>query len=206
VSQHRWEQSVEPDEAVPLLWKAKAALQAAFRSDQLFSREYPLNVSYAFERINSDLSRLLRPKRTESAPQSRLSLAPKKLAELLPENLIEAMWEDQHNGIYRDALRQAASANSNNMKRGWKAFQGIVHAMEAAYLVRYWGIENLQTPRVNILHKGLNQIALQVGLRGLTATGFAEMLDDLCPCGLTDHRGAVRQMWRRSRSLRLSET
>jgi hypothetical protein len=69
------------------------------------------------------------------------------------------------------------------------------------YLVDYMGLEILQHPKVNILHKGLNEVAKTAGLGDQTERGFAEFLDDLCPCGLKKHREAVRKM--SSRSIRM---
>jgi hypothetical protein len=60
--------------------------------------------------------------------------------------------------------------------------------------IEYWGWEILRRPKVNILHRGLGEIAKAAGLGEQTNKGFAEFLDDLCPCGLQRHDEAVRKL------------
>jgi hypothetical protein len=203
VSRPRWEHLVEPTEVVPLLWKAQRDLRFAWRFDQTLAPDYPFNVSYALQETMDDLFEQFHIGRKKFRYPPTL-IAPNNLNELVPDSLVASKWEEQHCGTYRRALKQAAEAGPRNRRQSLKAFQAILRALEAAYMVRYWGIEQLQKPRVNIVHRGLNQIAKDVGLRGLTAKGFAEFLDDLCPCGLRDHAGAVRKLWARSPNSRLS--
>jgi len=131
-------------------------------------------------------------------------MVPTTFAELVPEKFVKAIWEDQHSGRYSDALKRAALIDFNKHQEGWKVFQTIVRAIEAAYLVNVVGIELLPKPKVNILHRGLSLIGARAGLKGQTITGFAEFLDSLCPCGLLDHREAVRKLWSRSSNTRRS--
>ncbi len=74
--------------------------------------------------------------------------------------------------------------------------------MEITYLVRFFGVELMPKPKVNILHRGLDQIAKAAGLEGQTEEGFAEFLDDLCPCGITRHKEAIRKLSSRSSQIR----
>ena len=122
---------------------------------------------------------------------------PRSLAELVPEKLVKTIWEEHHSGTFRDAIRRAAGVHRDEQK-SWKAFQGIIRAMEVAYLVSYIGDELLPKPKVSILHRGLDRIAKAGGLEGQTEEGFAEFLDDLCPCGIRRHKEAVRKLWSRS--------
>jgi hypothetical protein len=198
-----WEEFVEPKEAVPLLWEAKNLLKTTWGYDRVVSPDYPLNVSYAFERINAALLELGLPGR-ETDPSFRPKLkSPKNLNQLVPESRVASLWEEQHSSSYREALKQAADVDLRDTTKSWKAFRGILVALETAYKARYWGIESLPQPKVNIAHTGLNQIARIVGLQGLTVEGFAGFLDDLCPCGLENHLGSVRKQWGRSRSKKL---
>jgi hypothetical protein len=202
VNQHRWEKMVEPEEAVTLLWVAKKRLKAAWKWDQQDPMRYPINTSYALSEVRASLSMRVRSHRVKMLG---LPKKPRKLADLAPEKLIKTIWEDQNRGTYQDALRRAALVEFKKHKESWKVFQGIVRAMETAYLVNYLGYEVLQKPKVSILHRGLNRIAWDVKLQGLTGSGFAEFLDDLCPCGITNHDGVVRKLWRRSPLIRLSK-
>jgi len=122
------------------------------------------------------------------------------LADLAPERIVQRIWEDQHSGSFKDAVRLAAQLNSDNQEKPWKAFQGILHAMEGAYFVSFFGPEILPKPKINILHRGLKRFATAVGLE--SATQYAEFFDDLCPCGLKNHREAVRKMNERGKKRR----
>lgn len=97
---------------------------------------------------------------------------------------------------------RAAPKSPKDIDKSWKVLQQILRAMEEAYRVRYWGLEFLAKPKANILHKGLDEIAKAAGLEDLTERGFAEFLDDLCPCGLRNHREAIRKLSRRSPQMR----
>lgn len=197
---------MEPKEARPLLWEAKRLLKIAWQYDRAVSPDYPLNVSAAFEKIEAALLEVVSPggRATSAFPPKVKS--PKSLNELVPENRVASLWEERHSGSYRDALRQSADVDLRNTDKSWKAFRGILKALEAAYKVRYWGIESLPQPKINVAHAGLSRIARLVGLQGQTVAGFSEFLDDLCPCGLHDHTGAVRKLWGRVRRARNSGT
>lgn len=134
----------------------------------------------------------------------RKLLNPRTLAELVPEERISAVWEEYNSGTFRDAITLAAQIDYKNIKKSWKLFKTITRAMEATYLAGFLGHEFLSKPKVNILHTGLDQIAKVAGLGGQTQAGFAEFLDDLCPCGLKSHKGAVRKLSKRSVRFRRS--
>ena len=114
----------------------------------------------------------------------------------VPENVVKNVYEEYHAGTFRDAIRLAAEFQDG--KKSWKTFQGIIRAIEMAYLALYFDVEILPKPKVNILHRGLDQIAKAAGLEDLTEEGFAEFLDDVCPCGIKHHKEAVRKLSSRS--------
>jgi hypothetical protein len=193
---------VEPREAVALLWEAKKKLKDAWGWDLQDPKRYPINTSYELAQLRASLTLQVRTRRVKIVGHL---MKPRKLADLVPEKLIKTTWEEQNRGTYLDALKRAAVIDFKKHKESWKVFQGIVRATETAFLVNFLGHEVLPKPKVSILHRGLNQIARDVGLQGLTGSGFAELLDDLCPCEIRNHEGAVRKLWRRSPLIRLSK-
>jgi len=158
-----------------------------------------MNTALALAKIQDALKN--RSKRSVArpipAPQT-----PRRLAELISEKLVKAIWEDNHSSRFEDAIMRAAPKSFEDLHKSWKVFQQIIRATEAAYRVNYWGMEFLAKPKANILHKGLDEIAKIAGLKDLTEKGFAEFLDDLCPCGLKNHREAIRKLSRRSAQVR----
>jgi hypothetical protein len=200
VNQHRWKKLAESPEAVALLLEAKKRLRSAWISDQKDSKGYPIDTSYVLAQIQANL---LAPNLRKRV-RLQILKEPTTLAELIPEKLIKAIWEDHHSGTYRDALRKAALFDFREHDMSWKIFQSIVRAMETAYLVNFFGHELLPKPKVNILHRGLSQIASMIGLKGQTVEGFAEFIDDLCPCGRGHNKEAIRKLWSRTPRIRLS--
>ncbi len=200
MSQHRWEHWVESRATVKLLWEAKEWLKTAWERDQKDPKSYPINTSYALAEIQESLSR--RPDDRNTTVRITKPRAPTTLAELVPEKLVKSIWEEHHSGTFKDALRRAAGFDREGEEKSGKAFQGILRAMEIAHLVSVYGIELLPKPKVNILHRGLNRIAKAADLEKQTEEGFAEFLDDLCPCGIKHHKEAVRKLSSRSPQIR----
>ncbi len=199
MSQHRWEGWIESKETVKLLREAKGWLKTAWEWDRKDPKSYPINTSYTLAEIQESLSKQPREKNTKvriTKPKE-----PRSLAELIPEKTVKAIWEQRHSGTFRNAIRRAAAVIEDEGK-SWKAFQGIIHAMEVAYLVSYIGDELSPKPKFSILHRGLDRIAKAAGLEGQTQEGFAEFLDDLCPCGIRSHKEAVRKLSSRSARMR----
>ena len=196
MSQHRWEQWIESKETVKLLWEARERLKTAWEWDRKDPRSYPINTSYALAQILESLSMQPRDKNTTMRLAKRKK--PTSLAQLIQENVVKTVYEDHHADTLREAIRVAGEVQ--DWKKSWRAFQGIIRAIEMAYVAHYFGEELLPKPKVSILHRGLARIAKASGLEGQTEEGFAEFLDDLCPCGLRSHREAVRKL--RSRSAR----
>lgn len=200
MSEHRWEQWIESKATVKLLWEAKEWLKTAWERDRKDPTSYPLNTSYVLAEIQESLSRRSGDRNT--TVRITKPRAPKTLTKLVPEKLVKSIWEEHHSGTFRDALRRAAGFDREGQEKSWKAFQGIIRAMEIAYLVRFFGLELLPKPKVSILHRGLDQIAKAAGLEEQTEEGFAEFLDDLCPCGITRHKEAIRKLSSRSSQIR----
>jgi hypothetical protein len=199
MSRHAWAEWVESAEVRQLLWKSREHLERAWISDQEDPKSYPLNTSFVLAEIRAVVAN-----RPTARPISHLKLPkpPESLAELISERTVKTIWEENHSGRFVDAIAQAAATDYENPAKSWKAFQGIIRAIESAYLVDYVGLELLQRPKVNILHKGLSEIAKAAGIGDQTEKGFAEFLDDLCPCGLKKHREAVRKVSSRSTRMR----
>jgi hypothetical protein len=97
---------------------------------------------------------------------------------------------------------EATPTHYDTVRKSQKVFKAIIRAIETAYVIDYVSWQLLPRPKVNILHRGLNEIAKAAGIQDQTETGFAEFLDDLCPCGLKNHREAVRKLASRSTRMR----
>lgn len=142
MSRHCWVGWIESREVEQVLWKAKEWLKSAWDSDR--KGGYPLSTSQALAQIRNVVSptRPPRPRVTRMPkPKSRQTLA-----DLAPERLVRRIWEDNHSGTFNDAIRAAGQMNFDNQEKPWKAFQGILHAMEGTYLVSFFGPEILPRP------------------------------------------------------------
>jgi hypothetical protein len=200
MSQQRWLRLIDTEDDKRILLAAKNHLKRAWEWDREDPTRYPMNTSFALAEIEDSLSK--QPPAKVSLHQYRTLRNPRRLADVVSELGIARTWEHQNSGTFGDALRKAAAINYGNVKQSWKVFKSITRAMETAYLSEFLGWEFLPRPKVNILHTGLNDIAIAAGLKDQTQEGFAEFLDDLCPCGITKHQGAVRQLSRRSARFR----
>lgn len=200
MSLHAWEKWVESEEVREALWKGKDRLKFAWEHDQNDANSYPINTDWALADIQRNVSTQLAKK--HSARRLRIRKKPTTLAELVPEKLVKTIWEDHHNSSFESAITRAADTSYDEPEKSWKVFKRIIRAIETAYLVEYWGWELLPRPKVNILHRGLDEIAKAAGLGEQTVEGFAQFLDDLCPCGLRRHKEAVRKSMSRSGEIR----
>ena len=192
---------MESDAKLKLLKDAKELLRTAWRWDQKYPKTYPINTSHALSQVLDSLSR--EPRKTNAKALLPEPKAPKSLAELIPESLVRTIWEENHSGSLNAAIGKAAGFGCGPNEVSWKIFSQILRTIEISYNVNRFGADLLPNPKVNILHKGLERIAKAACLEDdLDERWFAEFLDDLCPCGLERHRGAVRKLWSRSRNAR----
>jgi hypothetical protein len=201
MSLHRWERWVESDSIRELLWDAKDWLRTAWSRDQKYPKAYPVNTSYALSQTQDSLSRRP-PKKGNARVLIAEPKAPKSLAELIPESLVRAIWQEHHSGSFNSAIEKAAGFGCGPNEVSWKIFSKILRTMEIAYNVSRFGDDLLPKPKISILHRGLERIAVAAGLGDQAEEGFAEFLDDLCPCGLKRHRDAIRKLRSRTRKAR----
>lgn len=180
-----WVKSREIQESLPI---AQDMLKVAWRYDQMHPKSYPLNTVYALAQIVAGLSTERPPKRRRT--RLLVAKAPKTLAELIPEASVRHAWEDQHSGTFDDAVRVAGSFDTSEKERD-KTLKGILNAMETAFWVSRYGYDILSRPKINILHKGLKRIAK---VAGLEKNHHAAFFNYMCPCGLGDHKEAVRKL------------
>jgi hypothetical protein len=200
MSRHAWAEWVESAEVRRLLWQGRERLKVAWGWDQKDPKGYPMNTYLALIEIENSLTNPL-----GASPRTRLSTKlkiPGTLWELISEKTVKAIWEDNHNRSFEEAIAQATPTHYDEVRKSQKVFKAIIRAIEKAYVVDYVSWQLLPRPKVNILHKGLNEIAKAAGIEDQTEAGFAEFLDDLCPCGLKNHREAVRKLASRSTRLR----
>jgi hypothetical protein len=201
MSRHAWAEWVESPEVRHLLWQGRETLKKTWEWDQKSPKSYPMNTYIALaelrDRVASPLSSP--PATNISLPKPRI---PRTLWQLISQGTVRNIWEDSHSGSFEQAIARATPTIHSEHQKSWKVFKGIVRAIETAYLVDYFGWELLPKPKVNILHKGLNEIAKAAGIGDQHEKGFAEFLDDLCPCGLKKHREAVRKGSSRSTRMR----
>lgn len=200
MSRQRWAEWIESPDIVSLLSQAKEQLRIAWELDKKY-KTYPMNTSYLFAHLRGELARNASGKLpVKQRRKHRLVWrTPKTLSELVPEPLVRSIWEDHHSGSFDDAVRVAGQLGYTGGDRPWKVFREILNAMEVAYYVVFYGPEILSMPKVSILHRELKQVAIEADLKDQKREGFAEFLDDLCPCGLKNHREAVRKMESRSK-------
>lgn len=204
MSRHAWAEWVESEEVRHFLWKSKDWLKQAWKYDQDDPNSYPMNTYLALAEIENILTKPRGPR-----PRTRLSTKvkiPRTLWELISERTVKAIWEDNHSGSFEEAIAQATPRHYDEVRKSQKVFRTIIRAIETAYDLDYVSWQILPRPKVKILHKGLNKIAKAAGIQDQTEAGFAEFLDDLCPCGLKNHREAVRKLASRSTRMRRPKT
>jgi hypothetical protein len=190
---------LDSPEAGHQLWEAKSSLATTWKYDCESPKLFPINTSFAVAEIVGRLRA-----KTPGITKTKLARwkTPKTLAGLLPEESVKSVWEDFNIGSFEETIKLASEVRVSNIKESQMAFRTILRAIKTSYEVSYLGVEMLARTKVSILHSGLDRIAKAAGLEGQTKKGFAGFLDDLCPCGLNNHAGAVRQLSRRSTRMR----
>jgi hypothetical protein len=189
-NQHRWKASLD-DRTCGVLEKAVPELEWAWRTDGRGRGDsYPLNTDYFF----GELKLRLREQSTlQESPKLSLALPvpPRHLADLINEKTVMGVYEEQNEGSYEDALRQAALGFGG----GHRAWQKIRRAIDWAYQIDYLGLEATPKPRLQFLHRHLLEVAELVEIDDLKHEGIAEFLDDICPCGVKQHNpDAIRKL------------
>src|SRR5262249_18729108 len=106
---------------------------------------------------------------------------------------IRAVYEQQNDGTYQEALKLAAFVDG----KASSAWRKILHAVDAAYLIDRYGDQAAPKPRVQFLHRELLKIAALADLNDLSHQGIVEFLDDLCPCGERHTAEAIRKLRKR---------
>jgi hypothetical protein len=193
--QHRWQKSID-DRALGVLKRAKERLEWAWKTDIRTPSSYPSNTGYAFHEIKGDLR--ARISEGEQIQRQLVEIPPpppppKRLSELVREQTIRAVYEQQNEGNYQEALRQAACGNP----KGDLIWRKIWRAIDAAYAIDRYGEELAPKPRVQFLHRNMLEIADLAGLGDLHHEGTVEFLNDTCPCGRKHKSDAVRKLRRR---------
>lgn len=153
---------------------------------------YPLSTSFQLAKFEQ----LLR--RGRGGPKAsnvwRRPRPPKSFADLIPEDTIKAIYEDQNQERYEDAITRATLGFGD----GLAAWRKISRAAEQAYVTEYYGIEFAPRPRVHFLHRNLLLcLAASEELGDLSAQGIVEFLDDVCPCGERHEPDAIRKLKKR---------
>lgn len=193
-NQHRWKNWVD-DRFRSVLEEAAKALEWAWKLDKESPRSYPLNTWYLFIRIEEQLE-----EQPQDQPEVHKTIKlpsppppPKRLSELVDERAIGAVYEEQNDGTYKEALRLAASED----EKAPLAWRKILHAVDAAYLIARYGEQAAPKPRLHFLHRELLKIAALADMNDLSHEGIVEFLDDLCPCGKKHKSEAIRKLRRR---------
>ena len=186
-NQHRWKKSVD-DRIRGVLEEAAKGLEWAWKLDKKHARSYPINTWYLFVQIEERLED--KPVVRTGIKLPRPSPPPQSLSELVDDKTIGGIYEEQNEGSYKDALKQAAAGYGE----GTSAWRKILRAVDGAYANNFYGIEHAPKPKVHFLHRNLLEIASLAQLSDLTHEGIAEFLDDLCPCGKTHKPDAIRKL------------
>jgi hypothetical protein len=189
-NRHRWKELLG-DHAVGALEEAAKEFRLSWEADTKSPEYYPLHTEIAFGETKARL-------RGEPQVQGPIKLPPpapppRCLSELLKEKTIKAVYEDQNNGSYEDALKIAGGED----EKAHLTFRKLLRAIEAAYEIRAYGWEAIPIPRVHFLHRNLLEIAALVQLNDLTHQGLVEFFDDVCPCGEKHNAEAIRKLRKR---------
>jgi hypothetical protein len=189
-NQHRWKTWAD-DRIRAVLEEAAEALDWAWKRDQKDPESYPINTWYRFVQIEEQLEGQSNVGKGIKLPPP--SPPPQTFCELVDDEIIGAVYEEQNEGTYKGALKQAAAEHGE----GTSAWRKILRAVDGAYAVSYYGLEHAPKPRVHFLHRNLLAIVDSEHLRGLTLDGIVEFFDDVCPCGKKHQPDALRKLRKR---------
>jgi len=186
-NQHRWKG--EFFGSTRGLEKAAEQLAWAWKHDKKQPNSYPTRTYFSLCDIKEQLQGRLPSRAGVKLPPP--PPPPQRLSDLLREETVKALYEEQNEGSYEEALKEAASGKYDN---GYKAWKRILRSVDAAYWVLFYGLEHGPKPKVNFLHRELLEIAKLAGRGDLNLEGIVEFLDDICPCGKGHRQDAIRKL------------
>jgi hypothetical protein len=161
-NQHRWKKSLTA-RTCDLLEEAIPELEWAWRKDRRGrGKSYPLHTDYFFGELKMRLREL---STLQESPKLRLQRRrpPRQLADLISDKTVMGVYEEQNEGSYENALRQAALGFGG----GHRAWSKIRRAIDWAYEIDYLGVEAAPKPRLHFLHRNLFEIAELVEINDL---------------------------------------
>jgi hypothetical protein len=169
-------------------------LAQSWIQDQKHPKSYPINTEHVFRVLKGEL-RLADQESQRESPEKPVGLPsptppPGRFADLIDERTIKAVFDDQNASDYPDALESARRGDAS-------AFDKIMRAVEQAYLIDIFGLDNASKPRVHFLHRTLFEIAGLLSIEDLTDSGIAGFLNHLCPCGEKHQADAIRKLRQR---------
>ncbi|HXY11263.1 MAG TPA: hypothetical protein VEI52_25745 [Terriglobales bacterium] len=187
-NQHRWKKWIGDDRVRSILEQAAENLKWAWTVDEKDPKSYPVHTSHVLGQIEQQL-RQQPSARTITVLPDPVPL-PQSLSELVDERTIRAIYEDQNDGSYEDALREAAGFE------GASAWRKILRAVDLAYEIDNFGIA-APKPRVHFLHRSLLALVNSADLHDMSLEGVVEFFDDICPCGKRHNPDAIRKLRKR---------
>jgi hypothetical protein len=185
------------DYTCAILAEGAGQLAWAWALDMKDPKSFPHNTGATFHYIKHKLRGYLLRDQPKPAPKPlklRKPRPPRRFSDLVDDRTIRAVYEYQNVDTYDEAIRLAASENNDASR----TFQKILNAVEAAYLICYFGEEAAPKPRTHFLHRSLLGLADLLDLSVLKHEGLAEFLDDLCPCGKRHGLDAIRKLRKRT--------
>ena len=190
---HRWKRSLD-ERLLRVLMDASETLKWTWNTDKKNPKQFPMNTDYALHELKGAIKQAIRGN-TSNARKTNFRLPPpppppSRLAELVSEGTIQTVYEQQNNGNYRDALKEAAACT----EAGSLVWRKIWRAIDAAYQIDRCSPALAPKPKVHFLHRNLLEIAKMSGVGDLSHSGMVEFLDDTCPCGKAHKTDALRKL------------
>ncbi len=180
-----------PKGKVKLLVDSKEQIRLAWERDSQGTKGFPLNTSYLFLDLESQLMGR-KPRKIRSIPYPKV---PTRLSDILPEEVVQRVHEYLYEQPFEDALAEVHSADTANA-----SLERLKNTIETALEVRHFGDEALPAPRGNWLHRQLLGIITAVAPEKVTDSEMVELFDHFCPCGIEHNREAIKKFrWRHSR-------
>ena len=186
-NRHRWREWVDLKQ-LAVMEEAKEDLKFAWEVDRKYPRAFPVHTDDVLFQVTQRLVRRRAEQHEPVKPPLPKAGPPAKhLSDLIDEGVIRAVYEQQNADSYKEALRDASQGG----RYGSTAFHKILRCVMPAYMATVYGID-LPRPKVHVLHRGLLEIAEQLIID--EPVGIVEFLDDVCPCGKTHSKDALRKL------------